>query len=80
MASEHAEVIICGWCTKKGLVRSAVLKCFGGVEVEEVSGGAQGFSPICRRHGGLEKQSAHDVINGSNDPFGLAVLLGCVRT
>jgi hypothetical protein len=60
-------------------VRSTVLNGFGGVDVEELSDGAQ-FSPICRRHGGLEKQSAHDVINGSNDPFGFAVLLGCVRT
>jgi len=50
MASEHAEVTICGWCTKKGLVRSAVLKCFGGVEVEEVSGGAKRFNPIGKGH------------------------------
>jgi hypothetical protein len=30
-ASKHTKVIISRWCTKEGLVRSSVLKSFGGV-------------------------------------------------
>ena len=31
---EDTDVIICGWCTKKILMGSAVLKGFGGVKIK----------------------------------------------
>jgi hypothetical protein len=34
MAPKDTEMIICGWCTKKSLMGSAVLKGFGGVKIK----------------------------------------------
>jgi hypothetical protein len=38
----------------------------------------QSFSPITPRKGGLDKQSADDIVNGTNDTFGFTILWGCV--
>jgi hypothetical protein len=52
--AKNSEMIICGWCAKKGLVGGTVLKGFGGVKIKKMSGSAKEFSPICRWHGCLE--------------------------
>jgi hypothetical protein len=38
----------------------------------------QSFSPITHGKGSLNKQSAYDVVNGTNDTFGFTILRGCV--
>ena len=38
----------------------------------------QSFSPITPGKGSLDKQSADDIVNGTNDTFGFTILQGCV--
>jgi hypothetical protein len=38
----------------------------------------QSFSPITSGKGSLNKQSANDIVNGTNDTFGFTILRGCV--
>jgi hypothetical protein len=38
----------------------------------------QYFSPITSGKGSLDKQSADDIVNGTNDMFGFTILRGCV--
>jgi hypothetical protein len=38
------------------------------------------FRPITPGKGSLDKQSANDIVNGTNDMFSFTILWGCVRT
>jgi hypothetical protein len=38
----------------------------------------QSFGPITPGKGSLDKQSADDIVNGTNDMFGFTILWGCV--
>jgi hypothetical protein len=38
----------------------------------------QFFSPITPENVSLDKQSADDIVNGTNDTFGFTILRGCV--
>jgi hypothetical protein len=38
----------------------------------------QSFSPITPEKESLDKQSADDIVNGTNDMFGFTILRGCV--
>jgi hypothetical protein len=38
----------------------------------------QSFSPITPRKGSLDKQSADDIVDGTNDTFSFTILWGCV--
>ena len=38
----------------------------------------QSFSPITPRKGSLDKQSADDIVDETNDTFGFTILQGCV--
>jgi hypothetical protein len=38
----------------------------------------QSFSPITPGKGSLDKQSADDIVDGTNDTFGFTILRGCV--
>jgi hypothetical protein len=38
----------------------------------------QSFSPITPGKGSLDKQSADDIVNGTNDTFDFTILRGCV--
>lgn len=51
----------------------------GGAPVEEECGRCESFSPVRRRHGGVEEHGADGVVYGAEHTFGLAVLRGCVR-
>jgi hypothetical protein len=46
--------------------------------VQEVCSCVQSFSPITSRKESLDKQSADDIVNGTNDTFGFTILRGCV--
>lgn len=46
--------------------------------VQEVCSSVQSFSPITPGKGSLDKQSADDIVNGTNDTFGFTILRGCV--
>jgi hypothetical protein len=48
-------VVISGRCAKEELMRSSILKSFGGVEIKKMSVGAFGFDPVGRRHRCLKK-------------------------
>jgi hypothetical protein len=38
----------------------------------------QSFSPITPGKGRLDKQSADDIVNGTNDTFDFTILRGCL--
>jgi hypothetical protein len=38
----------------------------------------ESFSPITPMKGSLDKKSADDIVNGTNDTFGFTILRGCV--
>jgi hypothetical protein len=46
--------------------------------VQEVCSCVQFFSPITSEKGILDKQSADDIVNGTNDTLGFTILRGCV--
>jgi hypothetical protein len=46
--------------------------------VQEVCSCVQSFSPITPGKGSLNKQSADNIVNGTNDTFGCTILWGCV--
>jgi hypothetical protein len=46
--------------------------------VQEVCSCVQSFSPITSEKGSLNKQSADDIVNETNDTFGFTILRGCV--
>jgi hypothetical protein len=46
--------------------------------VREVRGNVQSFNPITPVKGSLDKKSAYDIVNGTNDTFGFTILRGCV--
>jgi hypothetical protein len=46
--------------------------------VQEVCSSVQSFSPITPGKGSLDKQSADDIVDGTNDTFGFTILWGCV--
>jgi hypothetical protein len=48
--------------------------------VQEVCSCVQSFNPITHEKGSLDKQSADDIVNGTNDTFGFTILQGCVWT
>ena len=39
---------------KEGLIGCTKLESFGGVEIEKVGGGVEGFNPVRRQHASLE--------------------------
>jgi hypothetical protein len=55
-------------------------KGFGGEPVDEVCGGVKCLDPVDRRKARLKQERTQNVINGTNRPFSLAILLGCIRT
>jgi hypothetical protein len=46
--------------------------------VQEVCSSVQSFSPIMLGKGILDKQSADNIVNETNDTFGFIILRGCV--
>lgn len=52
---------------------------FGGVPVDEVCGGVQGFYPKGAREVCLKQKGAHYVIQRTKDTLGFTVLRRCVR-
>jgi hypothetical protein len=46
--------------------------------VQEVCSSVQSFSLITPGKGSLDKQSADDIVNGTNDTFNFTILRGCV--
>lgn len=50
-----------------------------GTYVEQIGGGVEGFDPEGGRHVRLEKNSAENVVGGTDRAFGLAILGGSVR-
>jgi hypothetical protein len=61
-----------------GFVRCAHVEGFCGSEVDEERGSVQCLGPILRRHGGMEKDGAGNVIGGSDGALFLAILGGCL--
>jgi hypothetical protein len=64
--------------TRKGNVRTRNLNSLYRKGVQKVYSSVQFFSPIMPGKGSLDKQSADDNINETNDTFGFTILRGCV--
>jgi hypothetical protein len=60
--------------TKKEKVRCGVIDGSGGTNIENVVCGVKCFDPKLRRERGLDKESADDIISGTQHPFGLSIL------
>jgi hypothetical protein len=72
-------MIICWRFVKKQFVWSFEITWFCWPKVKKMSGGADGFGPKTRRHGSLKKNSAENVVGGSDCALGFSVLRGSVR-
>ena len=48
--------------------------------IEQVGGCRKGIRPERGREGSLEQEGADTIIDGTQNPFGTPVLLGCVGT
>ena len=48
--------------------------------VEKIGGCVERVGPECERHAGMDEHGASAVVEGAQDPFGTAVLLGSVGT
>ena len=65
--------------TKESVVRCGSWTSSGRKAVKEVSGGVQALGPEASRKRGLEQESAHGVVGGTNHALSLAVLRGGIR-
>jgi hypothetical protein len=73
-AAENLESNI-GWMlVMEGKERGGVELFVGRSDVEQIRGCPEGLSPVNRRHGGLEEQSAQNVIDGAQGSFCFAIL------
>ena len=79
-ATKDVKIII-GWRRpKQKMVRGIVPAWFTRPEVEKESGGGECIGPKARWHVCMKEQSADTLIEGAENTFGTAVLLGCVWT
>ena len=78
--AENAEFIIARGNTKKQMVRRDLPGGATGTPVDEVRRRVQSFSPKGEGSCTVKKQSTYTVVNGAQNPLGLAVLLGSVWT
>ena len=78
--AENAEFIIARWNAKKQMVRRDLPGGATGTPVDEVRRRVQSFSPKGEGSCTMKKQSTYTVVNGAQNPLGLAVLLGSVWT
>jgi hypothetical protein len=59
---------------KKGLKRSVKGTCFGWSNLKKKSSSAKGFNSKSRRKRSLNKEGTNNIINRTNQSFGLPVL------
>jgi hypothetical protein len=78
-ASKRVQVVIGGKSAMEGKVGSAHAKGFGGETIDDEGGGDKGINPVMGGHGGLEKKSANDIVDGAKHAFGFSILLRGVR-
>jgi hypothetical protein len=77
--AKRAQIVIGGKSAMEGKVRSAHAKGFGGEAIDDEGGSGKSINPVGRGHGGLEKKSANDIVDGAKHAFGFAILLRGVR-
>lgn len=56
-----------------------ILNGAGGASVEKIGGGVECFDPKWRGEVGLEEECPNDIVGSANEPFGFAILRGCMR-
>jgi hypothetical protein len=78
--SKNSQILVGGCGTKQGKVRTRSLNRLRRKTVQQVRSSVESLSPITPRKGSLDKQSADDIINGTNDTFSFTILRGRVRT
>ena len=65
---------------KEGVEWCGVGVCFGGTNIEEIGGSAKCFDPEFRWHGGVNEESADNIIERAERAFCFAILGRCVGT
>ena len=79
-APEDAKIVI-GWGRpEQKMMRCIAPSWFARSDVEKKGGGGECIRPKASGHVCMEEQCAHTLIEGAENTFGTAVLLGCVWT
>jgi hypothetical protein len=73
-APEDTKVSVSGRGTEESAVRSRSGRSGGRKTIEKVGGGVKTLCPEARGKGGLDQESAHDIVCGPNHALCLAVL------
>jgi hypothetical protein len=78
--TKDAEILVGGRCAKQKVVWCALPAGTIWLDVNEESGGGECIWPKARWHVGMEQECADAIVEGAEDAFGTAVLLGHVGT
>ena len=80
LAAKNAKVRVGGGNTKERKKRCGKIESFGGLAIEKVGSGVKSLNPVRGREAGLKHKRPNNVISGTNNTFGLAILLRGVWT